>query len=97
MWIANRLFMLGVAYQYEADYEHVTSGPDYRQYQPDFFLPDYGIYLEHFGIDRDGNTAPFVERREVSQGDGLEARRTREVRDALDRDLFTTNIPKVAC
>ena len=61
-WIANRLFMLGVAYQYEADYEHETRGPDYRQYQPDFYLSDYGIYLEHWGIDRDGNTAPFVDK-----------------------------------
>ena len=68
LWIANRLFMLGVAYQYEADYEHETRGPDYRQYQPDFYLPDYGIYLEHFGIDRDGNTAPFVEKQKYHAG-----------------------------
>ncbi len=68
LWVANHLFMLGVAYQYEAAYEHKTSGPDYRQYQPDFYLPDYGIYLEHFGIDRDGNTAPFVERQKYHAG-----------------------------
>ena len=68
LWIANHLFMLGVAYQYEADYEHATSGPDYRQYRPDFFLSDYGIYLEHFGIDRDGNTASFVPRAKYHKG-----------------------------
>ncbi len=62
LWIANHLFVLGVVYKYEADYEHETRGPDYRQYQPDFYLPDYGIYLEHWGIDRDGNTAPYVPR-----------------------------------
>ena len=67
-WVANRLFMLGVAYEYEADYEHETRGQDYRQYQPDFYLPDYGIYLEHFGIDRDGNTAPFVEKQKYHAG-----------------------------
>ena len=60
--------MLGVAYQYEADYEHETRGPDYRQYQPDFYLPDCGIYLEHWGIDRDGNTAPFVSRAKYHKG-----------------------------
>ena len=63
LWIANHLFMLGVAYQYEAAYEHKTSGQDYRQYQPDFYLPDCGIYLEHWGIDRDGEYGAFCGRR----------------------------------
>ena len=66
--IANHLFKLGVTYQYEADYEHKTSGPDYRQYQPDFYLPDCGIYLEHWGIDRDGNTAPSVDKKKYHEG-----------------------------
>ena len=68
LWVANHLFKLGVAYKYEADYEHETRGQDYRQYQPDFYLPDYGIYLEHWGIDRDGNTAPFVSRAKYQKG-----------------------------
>ena len=25
-------------------------------YRPDFYLPKYGIYLEYFGIDEEGNT-----------------------------------------
>ena len=60
--IANRLFSLGVDYQYEANYEHETRDPNYRQYQPDFYLPEHGIYIEHFGIRRNGNTASFVDR-----------------------------------
>ena len=60
--IANHLFSLGVEYQYEADYDHETRGLNFRQYKPDFYLPDHGIYIEHFGIDRNGNTAPFVDR-----------------------------------
>lgn len=66
--IANHLFKLGVTYKYEAAYEHETRDTDYRQYQPDFYLPDYGIYLEHWGIDRDGNTAPFVEKKKYHAG-----------------------------
>ena len=31
---------------YEASYEHDTATPDKRQYQPDFHLPDHGIYIE---------------------------------------------------
>lgn len=66
--IANFLFMNQISYQYEARYEHNTASKDYRQYQPDFFLPDYGIYIEHFGVDKDGNTAPFVYTKEYHEG-----------------------------
>lgn len=60
--LANHLLKLGVEYQYEAAYEHSTRDLDYRQYQPDFYLPEYGIYIEHLGIDRNGKTAPYVDR-----------------------------------
>ena len=60
--IANFLHLNGIAYQYEAPYEHETATDERRQYKPDFFLPDHGIYIEHFGIDAKGDTAPFVDR-----------------------------------
>ena len=60
--IANHLFALGIEYKYEAPYQYPTHGPDFRQYKPDFYLPIYDIYIEHLGIDRDGGTAPFVDR-----------------------------------
>ncbi len=59
--IANYLYLNGIAYEYEASYEHDTATPDKRQYQPDFHLPDHGIYIEHFGLDADGKTAPFID------------------------------------
>lgn len=62
--IANCLFKLGIEYKYEAKYKYPTHSRDYRQYQPDFYLPEYGIYIEHFGIDRNGNTPPYVNREE---------------------------------
>lgn len=58
--IANHLFSLGVEYQYEADYRIPTRSLEFRQYAPDFYLPDHDIYLEFYGIDRKGNTAPYV-------------------------------------
>ena len=58
--IANFLFLNGINYEYEPFYKHNTATVDHRQYQPDFYLTDYNIYLEHFGIDKNGNTAPFV-------------------------------------
>ncbi|MYA86852.1 MAG: AAA family ATPase [Boseongicola sp. SB0662_bin_57] len=60
--IANFLYLNGIAYQYEAPYEHETATAERRQYKPDFHLPDHGIYIEHFGIDAKGDTAPFVDR-----------------------------------
>ena len=60
--IANFLYLNGVAYKYEAPYEHDLATSDKRQYKPDFYLPEHGVYIEHFGIDAAGNTAPFVDR-----------------------------------
>lgn len=54
--IANFLYMHQIEYKYEKLYKYDTSDKDYAQYRPDFYLVDYDIYLEHFGIDRDGNT-----------------------------------------
>ena len=59
--IANYLYLNGIAYEYEASYEHDTATSDKRQYQPDFHLPDHGIYIEHFGLDAEGKTASFVD------------------------------------
>lgn len=66
--IANFLFLNGVSYRYEAPYEHSTGTEKFSQYRPDFYLPDYGLYLEHFGIDEKGNTAPYVERQPYLEG-----------------------------
>jgi DNA helicase-4 len=54
--IANHLFMNGIEYEYERSYEIDTATSEKRQYKPDFYLNDYGIYIEHFGIDENGNT-----------------------------------------
>jgi len=62
--IANFLFLNGVNYVYEKPYEHITKTEEKRQYQPDFYLPDYKIYIEHLGLNCAGNTAPFVDQAE---------------------------------
>ena len=52
--IANFLSLNGVKFQYEAPYRVNTADPRHRQYQPDFYLPDNDIYIEHFALDADG-------------------------------------------
>lgn len=56
--IANFLFLHGVEYEYEKVYpgEYNAVG---RAYQPDFYLVDHDIYLEHFGIDENGR-CPWI-------------------------------------
>ena len=62
--IANFLILNGIKYLYEHPYKHKTDTTEKRQYKPDFYLPDYDIYIEHFGIDRENNTAPYVDKDE---------------------------------
>jgi DNA helicase-4 len=59
--IANCLFRQGIVYEYEANYQVNTAGPDYRAYQPDFYLPKYGIYIEHFAVNEKNQTPPFID------------------------------------
>ena len=63
MDIANFLFRSGVSYEYEKEYEIDTRTEDRAQYYPDFYLPDYGYYIEFFGINEKGEVpAYFVSR-----------------------------------
>ena len=66
--IANFLYLNGIPYEYEAIYEHKTATPERRQYQPDFYLPEAGIYIEHFGLNTSGDPAPFINKKEYLQG-----------------------------
>ncbi len=52
--VANTLFFHGVRYRYEDRYKKNTATRDFRQYQPDFYLPDFDIYIEHFALDEMG-------------------------------------------
>ena len=61
--IANFLALNGIEYEYEANYRYNTANSQYRQYKPDFFLPQFDIYIEHLGLKGFGRTAPFVERK----------------------------------
>ena len=57
--IANFLALNGIEYEYEREYEVDTRTSKYGVYRPDFYLPEYGIYIEYFGIDRNGDVASF--------------------------------------
>ena len=68
--IANYLFSNNIAYEYEQEYKYETINKDYQQYYPDFYLPEYDIYIEYFGIDENNKVAPyFKDKNGVSASD----------------------------
>jgi DNA helicase-4 len=74
--IANWLYLNGIEYEYEPDYEHALSENDRRAYTPDFRLTESGVYIEHFGVRKERGprggvsltTAPHVDRKRYLEG-----------------------------
>ncbi|MNK11149.1 Helicase IV [compost metagenome] len=66
--IADWLFYNGIEFEYERDYEHDTADANHRQYQPDFYFPKTGTYLEHWAFDEKGNApVEFVGYKEAAE------------------------------
>lgn len=62
LYIANWLFYHGIDYEYEAAYQFDLKTVEHRQYKPDFYLPEYALYIEYYGVDDAGNTAPYIDK-----------------------------------
>ena len=63
--IANFLYLKGIKYEYEKAYPHGNV-----MARPDFYLTDYDIYLEHFGVDENNRAkwlTPFNEQKYVEE------------------------------
>lgn len=56
--ISNWLYLHGVSYEYERDYEVKTADAFHRQYKPDFYYPDINVWHEHWALDQRGNPPP---------------------------------------
>ncbi|MGN1399150.1 MAG: UvrD-helicase domain-containing protein [Erysipelotrichaceae bacterium] len=57
--IANYLTQNGITYVYEKEYPIDTRTSEFGQYYPDFYLPDFDLYIEYFGINRQGNVPSY--------------------------------------
>lgn len=59
--IANFLFKNGINYRYEKPYaaNSALKDWDYVAYHPDFYLTDYDIYIEHFGVTNTNYDVPL--------------------------------------
>ncbi|GIU46207.1 hypothetical protein TUM4438_21460 [Shewanella sairae] len=75
--ICNYLYTHGIEFEYEPNYRgsaNVKSSasvsarePGKGAYQPDFYIPKLDAYLEHFGIDKKGNTRPDIDKAAYNQ------------------------------
>ena len=52
--IANFLYSNGIRYTYEKNYEYDLADEGHSGYKPDFYLDDYGIYIEFFAVNKEG-------------------------------------------
>ena len=52
--IANFLFLNQVKFAYESPAKWADGNAQHRQYHPDFLLPEYDLWVEHWAIDRHG-------------------------------------------
>ena len=57
--LANFYFINGINYEYEKPYKIDASTQNKKQYTPDFYLVDYDIYHEHYGIDEFGKCKQY--------------------------------------
>jgi DNA helicase-4 len=49
--------------------------PDLEGFRPDFYLPKFGIYIEHWGIDREGNVPPWFSQSSEQYRESMEKKK----------------------
>jgi DNA helicase-4 len=60
--IGNFLYGNSIPHSYESKYKY---DDDYR---PDFYIEGTDIYIEYFGIDKNKNTAPWINKEKYNEG-----------------------------
>lgn len=53
--ISNWYYLHSINYQYEKETDYKNKKGEIRKHRPDFFLTNYGIYHEHFALNKDGS------------------------------------------
>lgn len=64
--IGNWLYLNGIPFEYEANYRIQTRVEIGHNYKPDFHILNTNIYIEHYGIDRQGNTRKDIDSEEYN-------------------------------
>lgn len=107
--IANWLALNGVEYEYEKQYVNPNCPNEKINYTPDFYYPQADLYHEHFAINSEGKTPPFMRddyleqidwKRKTHQGNNTKLIETNSahffdgtVFDILEKLLRENNVP----
>lgn len=86
MDIANFLTQNGIQYIYEHPYKVDTRTSEYEQYNPDFYLPEYDIYIEYFGINKNGEVPSYFK-----SVNGMTATQSYQASMKWKRETHSTN------
>lgn len=86
MDIANFLTQNGIQYIYEIPYTVDTRTSEYGQYNPDFYLPNYDIYIEYFGINKNGEVPSYFK-----GANGMTATQTYQASIKWKRETHSAN------
>lgn len=86
MDIANFLTQNGIQYIYECPYTVDTRTSEYGQYNPDFYLPEYDIYIEYFGINKNGEVPSYFK-----GANGMTATQTYQASMKWKRETHSAN------
>lgn len=84
--IANFLAQNGITYVYEQEYPIDTRTSEFGQYHPDFYLPNFDLYIEYFGINRKGEVPPYF-----TGKNGMSATQTYQASIKWKRELHRKN------
>lgn len=57
--IANFFFTHNIQYEYEKEIDWIKNNK--QEYCPDFYLPEFDVYLEHWGLDRDNKVPEWFD------------------------------------
>lgn len=65
--IANWLFINGVPFEYERQFDHIPENWD--KYEPDFYYPDINVWHEHFALDDQGKAPAHFDENYAKQAE----------------------------
>lgn len=71
VYLANRFFLDGIDYEYEAAYPFDEVDNYRKKYRPDFYLKDFDVYWEHFGVNKNNRAPQYDKFHEQQYIDGM--------------------------
>lgn len=90
--IANFLYMNGIEYKYEEAFDTSIRSSNYKPYKPDFYLTEYDITIEHWGINKNGKVPAFFSKNNESATEKYHDKMAyaRQLHDERKRTLIET-------